>query len=168
MYRRKHVRLALALVVTLSMTLGAIGPASAQSPEPLVKHIVAPMVVIDPVTRAPVQGVTPNGVSYGDCGWSSLYIVNMGGGYAKFLEAAHSTKGFIIHVSYNVYWDNITKGIDDVVVGSDSQLPSSDWYNEDNRWTWTGDVVATMSGTVDLVGGLTCAILYPSDYTTIT
>jgi hypothetical protein len=112
-------------------------------------------------------GPQPQDVRYGDCGWSSLYIENLGTGTAAFHMAAGSSMGAIVNVNYNTNWTNWDKGISGSVSGSD-WLFSTTWERTRVDYTQSGFVTATMSGVVTLWWGGTCGLLYPSDSEDIT
>lgn len=111
--------------------------------------------------------IAPEDVKYGDCGWSSLFIHNLGGGNARFDMAAYSSKGAIVSVNYNVNWHNWNSGANGDVPGTDYPFSSS-WSKSEQTYTGPGSVTAVMTGTVTLWWGGVCRFLNPTDYKQIT
>jgi len=111
-------------------------------------------------------GITPNDIRWGNCGWSSLFIEDLGIGAAAFHMGAGSSLGPIVRVNYNVSWVNWSTGGSGNVSGSD-WLFSTVWYKTRVDNTGSGFVTATMSGNVVLAWGGTCVFLNPSDSETI-
>jgi hypothetical protein len=111
--------------------------------------------------------VTPNNTVYGNCGYSWLYILNLGGGYADFLYGFHSTQGAVVYRSLHVSWYNwrYYRG------GGwyDTGWMASSTYSTDRRVdTYAGYVTGGLSGWVQLWWGGKCSILNPTDGETIT
>lgn len=103
----------------------------------------------------------PAGTVPGNCGTSTLWAWNNGGGYAGFYLAATSTRGTIMRVRYDVHWENTTKGISDSFGGTEWPWSSS-WSRTASRFTWTGWVYAYMTGYVVTPIAI-CTFLNPSD-----
>lgn len=112
------------------------------------------------------DGIAPDDIRWGNCGWSSLFIEDLGIGAAAFHMGAGSSLGPIVNVNYNVSWVNWSTGGSGNVSGSD-WLFSTTWYRTRIDNTGRGFVTATMSGNVLLAWGGTCTFLYPSDSKTI-
>lgn len=112
------------------------------------------------------NGITPDDIRWGNCGWSSLFIEDLGIGAAAFHMGAGSSLGPIVRANYNVSWVNWTTGGSGNVSGSDWWF-STTWYQTRVDNTGSGFVTATMSGNVVLAWGGVCVFLNPSDSKTI-
>jgi hypothetical protein len=108
----------------------------------------------------------PSNVVWGNCGYSYLWVDDLGTGQARFRMGAGSTIGAMVSVSYNVSWVNWNTGGSGSRSGTDFPL-SSTWSRSRTATTGSGLVTAVLSGRVTLVWGGTCTLLNPNDSETI-
>jgi hypothetical protein len=108
------------------------------------------------------SGVQPKNTEEGTCGTTTLYIYQAyAAGLASFYEVAHSDKGPIVYVDRQISWVNYSTGQGMWV--DDGFAASGDWVHREIFNTGSGYVTASMSGTVFLIWGGSCAIAYPTD-----
>lgn len=118
-------------------------------------------------SNQPSQGLpSPENIVWGDCGYSYLWIDDIGVGQARFRMGAESTLGAMASVSYSTSWYNWDTSASGVRSGTDYPL-SSIWTRSRTATTGAGYVTAVMTGTVTLIWGGTCYFNGPSDYLTI-
>lgn len=119
-------------------------------------------------SAAAVQAPGPLDVVGGSCGWSSLYLTDQkNGGWATVWEAALSTDGPIVHVTWTVNWTNYSILGSGSVKGSGYQF-SDTWNNTQAAYTKIGLVTAVMHGSVVTALGFVCDFNNPSDAESIT
>jgi len=108
------------------------------------------------------NGPVPDNTQKGNCGTSSLYIVDAGGGRAKFLESALSSLGNIVYVHHHVNWTNWSLHTNGSVDGN-TWWNNIYWSNADYANTNSGYVTASQNGWVLLWWGGTCDFIPTSD-----
>lgn len=103
----------------------------------------------------------------GTCGWTMLYIQNLGRGQASFSMGVGSYLGAISQLYFNTVWTNWSNGSTGSV--SDFAFPNATtWTGTRIRYTGPGFVSSTMTGYAKLWWGANCYFLNPTDDDTIT
>jgi len=116
----------------------------------------------------PGRSIEPSNVVSGNCGSSTLWMYDNGGGYAEWFQSLSSNWGPIIAVSWHITWSNLSCGVSDTFGGVAAPFFTY-WTNETAPVaTLPGFVTSVMSGSVLLASGIVCNIMYPGDQVTVT
>jgi hypothetical protein len=110
--------------------------------------------------------VSTSDIRGGACGISSLFIDDKGNGNARIYWSVYSYWGSITHRSLNVSWLNYSQG--NTGWYTDQGYMFSSYYGASRTfYTRSGNVLATLSGSVTLGWGGRCYVLNPSDSTEV-
>jgi hypothetical protein len=109
--------------------------------------------------------ITPNGVAYGDCGDSWIYIFDVGGGDADIDYGFDSSWGAAVVRNLSIGY----AGWESSGGWSDSGWMSSSSYSSSREYipVGPGDAYASMGGSIGLWWGGSCTLNDPSDSTWI-
>jgi hypothetical protein len=180
-FLRKNLLFPVIAVVCLSVAFLATPPAYAASVHPpsgATVTVVHARMTLDCVHMtasvhhyAVTHGYCPtgNGVSYGNCGDSWIYIYDGGGGgFAAITYGFDSSLGPAAARNLIINWYNW----DQAISGSYSDAsgfwpPTANYSNGIWEQTGGGWVTTTMGGHILLAWGAVCDILSPSDGATI-
>ena len=166
------------LILLMGVTVSHFSPTHAASPQ-ATTHAASPQVVrkVNMACKNPNKNgkckttryIFVNGIQEGDCGTSEIEITQGAiSGTADIYWALDSFLGPMTFITGTVNVNNKTQGqSNNFPITQFVDPPSSfvdDTFTADSG---TGDVVATLSGTVTLQDGTQCQILNPSAETTI-
>ncbi len=109
--------------------------------------------------------VAPNGVVYGDCGDSWIYIFDVGGGDADIDYGFDSNWGAAVYRNLSIGY----AGSESADGWSDSDWMGSSSYSSSREYlpVGVGDAYASMGGSIGLWWGGTCTLYDPADSTWI-
>jgi hypothetical protein len=152
-----------------------VGAATSLTPATLTaatRHSAPLQVVYVPpgvnVTASSSSGaIQPNNTVIGTCGWSSMYLHNLGGHNVRFDADAGSYLGVIVRADWEIDWLNNTSGVDGAFWGTSIQF-SPTWGVKRSGWTGAGTVYGTLVYLrVVLWNGVICQGLGPWDWVNV-